>query len=164
MLRPRRSVLYLPASSARALAKARQLRADVLVFDLEDAVAPERKHQARQQLLAALAEGGYGRRELVVRVNARGTPWYEADVEAVASSAADGLCLPKVEHAEDLVDVAWRLGQLASDRRFALWSMAETPGSPEGKSKGHPFPAKRMALDRIADYSLIRTHSSAAGV
>jgi citrate lyase subunit beta/citryl-CoA lyase len=127
MVRPRRSVLYLPASNARALVKARQLPADVLVFDLEDAVAPASKVRAREQLLVALEEGGYGHRELVVRVNARGTEWHEADLEAVAHSRAHALCLPKVEQAEDLTDTAWRLEQLASDRVFTLWSMVETP-------------------------------------
>ena len=126
-IRPRRSVLYLPASNARALAKARELPADVLVFDLEDAVAPERKEPAREQLLEALAQGGYGQRELVIRTNAAGTPWFDGDVEAVAASPAHALCLPKVEGAEELASVARRLEELRPGNGIALWSMAETP-------------------------------------
>lgn len=126
-IRPRRSVLYLPASNARALVKARELPADVLVFDLEDAVAPERKAPAREQLRDALAQGGYGQRELVVRINAETTPWFDADVEAVAASPAHALCLPKVERAEQLDTVARRLEQNRPGNAIALWSMAETP-------------------------------------
>lgn len=121
----RRSVLYLPASNSRALEKARELPADVLVFDLEDAVAPDRKVVARGLLLEALASGGYGERELVVRVNGRDTPWHEDDVRAVLGSAAHALCLPKVEAAGEVCQVAAALELAGSG--LALWAMAETP-------------------------------------
>ena len=101
-VRPRRSVLYLPGSNARALEKARSLPADGLILDLEDAVAPSAKAEARAQVLAALAAGGYGRRERVVRVNGAGTPWGLDDLEAAARSGADAVCLPKVERAEEV--------------------------------------------------------------
>jgi len=121
----RRSVLYLPASNPRALVKARELPADVLVFDLEDAVAPDQKVAAREQLRSALALGGYGERELVVRVNGRGTPWHADDVSAVLGSAAHALCLPKVESAEEVRVVAALVERAGAGQ--ALWAMAETP-------------------------------------
>ena len=85
-IRPRRSVLYMPGSNARALEKARTLPADGLILDLEDAVAPDAKASARQQWLAALREGGYGPREVIIRVNALNTPWGEDDVAAIAGA------------------------------------------------------------------------------
>ena len=123
----RRSVLYMPASNPRALCKARELPADVLVFDLEDAVAPDQKEAARERLLEALAEGGYGSRELVVRVNARASPWFDADVAAVAGSAAHALCLPKVEQPADVLAVMERLQGAGAGAHLGLWVMAETP-------------------------------------
>lgn len=127
MIRPRRSVLYMPASNARALDKARQLPADVLVFDLEDAVAPAEKAAARGQLLQALEQGGYGRRELVVRVNGLGTPWFEDDVAAMAAAPVDAVCLPKVEQPEDVVLAEGLLEQGGAPEALKLWVMAETP-------------------------------------
>ena len=85
--RPRRSVLYMPGSNARALEKGRSLAADALILDLEDAVAPDAKEEARRQVLAAVAEGGYGKREIIVRVNGIETDWGTADLEAMADSA-----------------------------------------------------------------------------
>ena len=94
--RPRRSALYLPASNARAMAKARGLAADVVILDLEDAVAPDGKLAAREAALAALREGGWGRRELVLRVNALDTPWGAGDLAAAATSGADAVLVPKI--------------------------------------------------------------------
>lgn len=127
MIRPRRSVLYMPAANARALDKARQLPADVLVFDLEDAVAPSAKAAARAQLLAALAEGGYGQRELVVRVNGSGTPWYEEDLAAMAGAPVDAVCLPKVETPDQVEATVHFLEQAGAAEKLCLWVMAETP-------------------------------------
>jgi citrate lyase subunit beta/citryl-CoA lyase len=93
-------VLFMPGSNARALEKARTLAADALVLDLEDAVAPEMKIAARAQVAAAVRAGGYGRREIVVRVNALGTPWGRDDLAAAADAGADAVLLPKVEAAE----------------------------------------------------------------
>lgn len=125
-VRPRRSVLYMPGSNARALEKARELPADALIFDLEDAVAPERKALGREQILAALAAGGYGRRELLVRVNALDTPWGEEDLRSMAGSAAHGLVLSKVSSAQDVVRAAAILEQSGARAGLELWIMAET--------------------------------------
>ncbi len=125
--RPRRSALYMPGSNARALEKARNLDADVLIFDLEDAVAPAQKDQAREQVLAALAAGGYGSREVVVRINALDSPWGEDDVRALACSAAAAICLPKAESARQVRTLAARLKDAGSGPELAIWAMAETP-------------------------------------
>jgi citrate lyase subunit beta / citryl-CoA lyase len=124
---PRRSVLYMPGSNARALEKARSLDADVLILDLEDAVAPAQKVHAREQVLAAVKEGGYGRRELVVRVNAFDTEWGRHDIEAFARAPISALCLPKVESAAEIHAVVQVLQQAGADPSLKLWAMAETP-------------------------------------
>jgi len=121
MFRPRRSVLYMPGSNPRALEKARTLAADGLIFDLEDAVAPDAKELARTQVVDAIKQGGYGKREILVRVNGLNTPWGEADLKAAAGSGADGVLLPKVESA-DQVKAA---GALAGG--MPIWCMMETP-------------------------------------
>src|SRR6185295_5125803 len=99
-VRPRRSALYMPGSNARALDKARTLPADALIFDLEDAVAPDAKAVARDQIAATVRQGGYGARELIVRVNGLATPWGHADLVAAATMGTDGVLLPKVESAD----------------------------------------------------------------
>ena len=125
--RLRRSVLFMPGSNARALEKARQLPADGLIFDLEDAVAPGAKVQARQAVGAALAAGGYGRRELVVRVNALGTEWGEADLAAASRMPLDGVLLPKVESVEAVRQVDAVLDRAGTPAHVAIWCMVETP-------------------------------------
>ncbi|TAN55100.1 MAG: CoA ester lyase, partial [Rhodospirillales bacterium] len=100
--RPRRSALYMPASNARALEKARTLDADVLILDLEDSVAPDAKETARRQALQALTEGDYGLRELILRVNALSTPWGEEDLKSAAQSGSHAVLLPKVESPEQV--------------------------------------------------------------
>jgi citrate lyase subunit beta/citryl-CoA lyase len=126
-VRPRRSVLFMPGSNARAMEKARGLPADAVVFDLEDAVAPDAKEQARAQAIAAVRAGGYGRREVIVRVNAMATPWGRADLLAVATSGADGVLLPKVESADEVRRVLGRLAAHGAAAGLALWCMLETP-------------------------------------
>lgn len=126
-IRPRRSVLYVPGSNARALDKARGLGADAVIFDLEDAVAPDVKDAARLAVTDSIAAGGYGRRELVVRVNGPGTPWHAADVAAVAGSHVDALLLPKVSSATDVAGVVDRLDAAGAGASLRLWIMAETP-------------------------------------
>ena len=98
--RPRRSVLYLPGSNPRALEKARTLPADGLILDLEDAVAPDAKDAARERVCAAVRAGGYGAREVVIRVNGLMTPWGHADLVAAAEAGADAVLIPKVESAD----------------------------------------------------------------
>lgn len=124
-MQPRRSVLYMPGSNARALDKARSLPADSLILDLEDAVSPAQKGLARDQVISALAEGGYGKQELVVRINALDSEWGEEDLAAVAASPAHAVCLPKVESAEQVRQVSATLK--AAGSRQSIWIMAETP-------------------------------------
>ena len=126
-IRPRRSVLYMPGSNGRALEKAKTLAADSLILDLEDAVAPDAKAAAREQVASAVAAGGYGGRELIIRVNGLDTPWGEDDLVAAATAAPDAVLLPKVESAE-MVQVAARLldGQAVPDHT-KIWCMMETP-------------------------------------
>jgi citrate lyase subunit beta / citryl-CoA lyase len=126
-VRPRRSALYMPGSNARALDKARALDADVLLLDLEDAVAPDAKADARTLVVAELARGGYGHRELVVRVNGAGTPWHEADLVAAARSGADAICLPKVEEPMQVAAAERALSAAGAPGELALWCMIETP-------------------------------------
>jgi len=120
-IRPRRSVLYMPGSNARALEKARALPADVVILDLEDAVAPEAKDTAREQAIQAVKDGGFGRRELVIRVNGADTPWGEADIRAAAAARPDAILVPKVNSA---ADVAAYSAPLHEDTD--LWAMIET--------------------------------------
>ncbi|CAB3871576.1 (3S)-malyl-CoA thioesterase [Achromobacter animicus] len=126
-IRPRRSVLYMPGANPRALDKARTLDADALILDLEDAVAPDAKAQARAQVAAALREGGYGRRECIVRVNALDTPWGMDDVRAIAQAGADAVLLPKVESPAQLAALAQALDAAGAPVDLPLWAMAETP-------------------------------------
>lgn len=126
-LRPRRSVLYMPGSNQRAMEKARALPADSLVLDLEDAVAPAQKSAARQLVVDAVANGGYGRRELAIRINSLDTEWGEDDLVAVAGSRADAICLPKVESAAQVLAVANALDNLGVSLDMAIWAMLETP-------------------------------------
>lgn len=132
VLRPRRSVLYMPGANARALEKARSLPADGLIIDLEDAVAPDAKAAAREQVAAALAAGGYGPREVVVRINGFDTPWFEADLACFAGAAAvgtgpDALLIPKIASAETLRAIGGRLDVLGAPASLKLWAMIETP-------------------------------------
>jgi citrate lyase subunit beta / citryl-CoA lyase len=126
-LRPRRSLLYMPASNPRALAKARTLAADGLIIDLEDAVAPDAKESARAIVAAALAEGRYGGRELVLRVNALDTPWGHADLAAVATMPIEAVLLPKVESPERVTLTVSLLDALGAPESLMLWCMLETP-------------------------------------
>jgi citrate lyase subunit beta/citryl-CoA lyase len=125
--RPRRSALYMPGANARALEKARTLPADALILDLEDSVAPDAKDAARRQVVAVLREGGYGPRELIVRINAPATPWGPDDLAAVAASAADALLLPKVQSRDDVLGVVEALRNAGAPPGLAVWAMAETP-------------------------------------
>ncbi len=124
-LRPRRSALYVPGSNARAIEKARSLDADVLIFDLEDAVAPDRKEEARRNVAEALAKGGY-RAERVIRVNHLSTREGVADLKMAARSGCDAVLLPKVEGAKDVRDASLRLGASGA-AEMTLWCMIETP-------------------------------------
>lgn len=125
-VRPRRSVLYMPGSNARALEKARTLPADALILDLEDAVSPDNKAMARQQVLDAIAAGGFGAREVLVRVNGLDTPWGRDDLSALAKAGMDGIVAPKISSVRD-VDAVIEVLQVSGARSdLALWLMAET--------------------------------------
>ncbi|HEX8664059.1 MAG TPA: CoA ester lyase [Beijerinckiaceae bacterium] len=126
-IRPRRSVLYMPGANARALEKARSLPADAIIVDLEDAVAPDAKAAARAQVVAALRQGGYGHREVVMRVNAPDTPWGEDDLRAAAEAAPDAVLIPKVSDAATLTSVGHRLRRLGAPEKIRVWAMIETP-------------------------------------
>jgi citrate lyase subunit beta/citryl-CoA lyase len=126
-VRPRRSALYMPGSNARALDKARTLAADALIFDLEDAVAPDAKPTAREQVAATVRQGGYGARELIVRVNGPQTPWGAADLAAAATMGADGVLLPKVESAAAVQAAVAALDAAGAPAALTLWCMMETP-------------------------------------
>jgi citrate lyase subunit beta/citryl-CoA lyase len=126
-VRPRRSVLYMPGSNARALAKARSVAADALILDLEDAVAPDAKETAREQVCAALRAGGYGPRETVIRVNGLATPWGHADLVAAATAGADAVLIPKVESADAVRQAEAVLDQAGAPPDLPLWCMMETP-------------------------------------
>jgi len=125
-VRPRRSALYVPGSNARALAKAGMLPADVLIVDLEDAVAPGAKEEARRAAVEAIRRG-LGPAEIVLRVNALGTPWGAADLAAAAGSGADAVLLPKVEGADAVREAGRRLEAGGAPASMALWAMVETP-------------------------------------
>ena len=126
-LRPRRSALYMPGSNARALEKAKTLPADVLILDLEDAVAPDAKSVAREQVCAAVKAGGFGKREIVVRVNGPTTPWGADDIAAVAKSGADAVLIPKVSTPKDVMDAAQSLKAAGAPATLKMWVMMETP-------------------------------------
>lgn len=126
-LRPRRSVLYMPAANERALEKARTIPADAIIFDLEDAVAPDAKVAARAQAVAAATSGGYGRRELTIRCNGLDTPWGADDLAAAGAAGPAGVVIPKVSSVAYLDEIAARLDAAGAPASTSIWAMVETP-------------------------------------
>jgi citrate lyase subunit beta / citryl-CoA lyase len=126
MIRPRRSLLFMPGSNARALEKARNLPADGIILDLEDSVAPDAKAMARDQIAQAIATGGFGKREVLIRVNALDTPWWIDDVAMAGKARPDGILVPKISSVADLKTVADRLGGINADPSIQVWAMIET--------------------------------------
>ncbi len=126
-VRPRRSVLYMPGANTRALEKARTLPADALIFDLEDAVAPDAKEAARTNVVLAAESRAYGKREIAIRCNGLNTPWGEADIAAIAGSGADALVVPKVESAAQVTHVVSLLDTAGAPASMQVWAMMETP-------------------------------------
>ena len=126
-IRPRRSVLYMPGSNARALEKARTLPADALILDLEDAVAPDAKDVARQQVCDAVKANGFGKREIIVRINGLSTPWGEADLAAAIEAKPEAILVPKVSAPADLHAVDGKMK--TADKGIAVWAMVETPAA-----------------------------------
>ena len=128
-IRPRRSVLYMPGSNARAIEKARSLPVDGVILDLEDAVAPDAKVQAREQIVAAVKAGGFGPREVFIRVNGTDTPWFSDDLAAAIAAAPDAILVPKVSTVEQLDFIGRRLLDMRADLKIRVWAMIETPAA-----------------------------------
>jgi citrate lyase subunit beta / citryl-CoA lyase len=126
-LRPRRSVLYIPGDNARALEKARSLAADSIIIDLEDSVAPSNKEAARSNAVATIRDGGFGSREVVLRVNPMETPWGMADLHAAITAAPDAILVPKVSQQGDVIGTAKVMKAADAADRIRLWAMIETP-------------------------------------
>lgn len=126
-IRPRRSVLYMPGSNARALEKAKILPADGVILDLEDSVAPDAKEAARRQVADAVKAGGFGAREVIIRTNAVDTPWHAEDLAAAAQAGPDAILIPKVQSAETLEMIGRRLLDMHTPMKTRVWAMIETP-------------------------------------
>ena len=125
--RPRRSVLYMPASNERALEKAKALAVDGLILDLEDAVAPDAKVTARENACAAARSGAYGRREVTIRINGIGTQWHDADLTAACAAGPDGIVVPKVSSADEVRRLVAAMEAAGAPEHTMLWAMVETP-------------------------------------
>jgi citrate lyase subunit beta / citryl-CoA lyase len=126
-IRPRRSVLYMPGSNARAIEKAKTLAADGIILDLEDAVAPDAKLAARDQVVTAVKAGGFGHREVFIRVNGIDTPWFADDLNAAIAAAPDAILIPKVSNAQQPEQIGARLLSLHANLHTRVWAMIETP-------------------------------------
>lgn len=126
MTRPRRSVLFMPGSNARALEKARNLAADGIVLDVEDSVAPDAKGLARDQIAQAIAARGFGKREVLIRTNALDSPWWMDDVTMAAKAGPDGILVPKISSVEDLGTIAQCLREAGAAPSIRVWAMIET--------------------------------------
>ena len=126
-IRPRRSVLYMPGANARAIEKARTLPVDAVILDLEDAVAPDTKIAARDQVAAAVKAGGFGHREVIIRVNGLDTEWVGEDIRAAVAAKPDAILIPKMSTTEQIQLLGQRLLDMHADRRIRLWAMIETP-------------------------------------
>ena len=126
MIRPRRSLLFMPGSNARALEKGRNLPADGIILDLEDSVAPDAKALARDQIAQAIAAGGFGKREVLIRVNALDSPWWMDDITMAGKARPDGILVPKISSAEDFTTIAHCLRDIDADASIRVWAMIET--------------------------------------
>lgn len=126
MIRPRRSLLFMPGSNPRALDKARTLPADGIILDLEDSVAPDAKAAARDNIAQAIAARGFGRREVLIRINALDSPWWIEDVGMAGKVTPDGILVPKISSVADLNAVADRLSDINADMSIRVWAMIET--------------------------------------
>jgi citrate lyase subunit beta/citryl-CoA lyase len=126
-IRPRRSVLYMPGSNARAIEKARSLPADAVILDLEDSVAPQSKAAARQQVADAVKAGGFGPREVVVRINGLDTQWWLDDLNTIAHAKPNAILVPKVSSPKSFEDIIERLIDVGAGHEVRIWAMTETP-------------------------------------
>ncbi len=149
IVRPRRSVLYVPGSNPRALEKARTLPADAVILDLEDSVAPAEKDEARAAVRQAIASGGFGDREVIVRINGLGTDWNRDDLGFAARSGADAVLLPKVSSPGDIMFAASDLAKAGAPEALRLWAMVETPDAilnATALARTAADPASRLAV------------------
>jgi citrate lyase subunit beta / citryl-CoA lyase len=128
-IRPRRSVLYMPGSNARAIDKAKTLPVDGVILDLEDAVAPDAKADARDKIAQAVRAGGFGHREVMIRVNAIDTPWFADDFDTAVAARPDAVLVPKISTAEQIEMIGQRLLDTHADHHVRLWAMIETPAA-----------------------------------
>src|ERR1700754_2432123 len=126
MIRPRRSLLFMPGANARALEKARNLAADGLILDLEDSVAPDAKAKARAQIAETVRARSFGKREVLIRTNSLDTPWWSDDVGMAAKVRPDGILVPKISTVEDLIKIGTRLNEGGADSSIRVWAMIET--------------------------------------
>jgi citrate lyase subunit beta/citryl-CoA lyase len=126
MIRPRRSLLFMPGSNARALEKARNLPADGIILDIEDSVAPDAKATAREMIAQAIAAKGFGKREVLIRINALDSPWWIDDITMAGKARPDGILVPKISSVEDLSVIAGRLTNIGADMSIRVWAMIET--------------------------------------
>ena len=127
LLRPRRSVLYMPGANARALEKAQTIPADSLILDLEDAVSPDAKPEARDRVCAAASSGDYGRREIAIRANGIGTPWHDDDLRAIAAAGPAAVVVPKINSADEVHEIEKALEAGGAPDHTRIWAMLETP-------------------------------------
>jgi citrate lyase subunit beta / citryl-CoA lyase len=125
--RPRRSVLYMPGANPKALGKAKTLPTDVVILDLEDAVAPDAKHEARAAVAAAVRAGGYGKREVIIRVNALASIWGADDLDAAVLAGPDAILFPKISSVEEVVAASDAMDALGAPPTMGIWAMIETP-------------------------------------
>lgn len=125
--RPRRSMLYMPGANTRALEKGRSIATDAIILDLEDAVSPDAKDEARQNVINATNEGGYGKRELLLRTNGLNTPWGYDDIVAAAKAKVDAVLIPKVDSADMVLQVQAILEANGAPEDLKIWCMIETP-------------------------------------
>ena len=148
-IRPRRSVLYMPGSNARALEKAKSLKADAFIFDLEDAVAPDAKSAAREQVAQTVLGGGFGAREIVIRINGLATSWGKDDIATAAKAGPDAVLVPKVSTPDDVMAAARALADVGAPAKTKLWIMLETPLAmlnAEAITRTARDPASRLAV------------------
>lgn len=166
--RPRRSCLYMPGANAKALEKAKTLPADVLLLDLEDSVAPEAKVAAREQVAAAVKGGGYGKREVIIRVNGFATPWGREDIAAAGAAYPDGILAPKVETGAQVQELDRAMTGAGFADEASLWIMIETPRAifnlPEivAAAHGTRLQVLVMGLNDLAKETRMRASSGRA--
>ena len=164
--RPRRSMLYMPATNARAIDKARTLPVDAVALDLEDSIAPEKKAEARAAAVAAVKAGGFGRREVVIRTNAIDTPWFDQDLAAAVSAAPDAILVPKIERPQEVIRIGASFKAMAAPAGIWLWIMMETPlavlNAKDLAACAHRFPDCRLSAMALGNNDILKATRGSA--